>query len=109
MKNKLFMVYDIENVDGFVNIVSAQNKYEAKRLGAYTDQTCFLSSWMDLRAKAIKGGMTMWYDDNGKIYYFSVKGKGFVYTDLPSGLLDFDKIFIPELISQRLYQIEDNR
>jgi len=108
MKNKLFMVYDIHEIDGYVNIVSAPTARLAKEYGSNIEFTESAEHYIDLRVKAIKGGMLFQYDNNSNVYYMSIKGDGFVYTDISSGLIDFFNGFIPELIKLDRFQVEDN-
>lgn len=92
MRNKLYTVQGV-NAE-HCNIVSAPNAKEAKRLGAnkeWTENVDFL----DLRVSAIKGGVS-WYQEEPEIH-FSIKGKGFIYTDIKSGLLSW-KEFIYSII-----------
>lgn len=92
MKNKLYQVQGV-NAE-YCNIVSAPNAKQAKLIGAnkeWTEDVDFL----DLRVSAIKGGLS-WYQEEPEIY-FNIKGKGFIYTDIKSGLL-YWKEFIYSII-----------
>ena len=106
--NKFYTVKDKNNYEGFSNIVSAPTAREAKKIGSHTEFTQDLEQWTDLEAKAIKGGNGFYYDENyiGLPGSFEITGNGFVYTDLPSGLIDFFTGFIPELEKQKRIEWE---
>lgn len=107
--NKFFEVYDKDNDEGLINVVIAQNKKQAKVIGANTEATEGADRWTDLRVRAIKGGSSFW-DNYERTVGFEVKGTGFVYTKEKPQLDSFFEILKKELKSQGRYQevVEDD-
>lgn len=103
MKNKLYQVQGVGL--SYCNIVSAPNAKEAKLLGANTESTEGVA-YFDLRVRAIKGGV-LWIQKELDLC-FKIIGKGFIYTDIKSGLIYWDE-FVEEVEKQnRLVWSKEN-